>query len=359
MPCAPWTMTRLEGLAATALVAVLSACGGGGDSAPVVAPAMPPVGVIPPVVVGPPPPAGGSTASLVTSVAAPTYSPTLEAEELAAFNHLNNERGRCGFGLLAQSTALDTSAKGHAQWQLINNVIGHFQVVGTPGFTGVGPLDRAVAAGYVAPGASVTVYDDIIALTGTRVKTGFGVSSVQSLLNAPYHALSLLSTARDVGLAVRNDTDVAATQGARVLTQFALGNKLPSGPQVLGVGDVPTYPCQGSTGVGRQLENESPNPVPGRDLASSPLGTTLVVVVRAGQTLAITQARMVNQATQAVVTLRPPTTAANDPNAHLGAHQVFISADAPLLPNTAYQVTLNGSNNGVAFSKLLAFTTGS
>lgn len=359
MPCAPWTLTRLERWAATALVAALSACGGGGDSAPVVAPAMPPVGIIPPVVEGTPPPAGSSSASLVGSVAAPSYSATLESEELAAFKHLNQERGRCGFGLLAQSTALDTAAKGHAQWQLINNVIGHFQVAGTPGFTGIGPLDRAIAAGYVAPGASVMIYDDIISLAGTRDKTGFGMASVQGLLNAPYHALSLLSTARDMGLAVRNDADVASTQGARVLTQFALGNQLPPGPQVLGASDVTTYPCQGSTGVGRQLENESPNPVPGRDLASSPLGTTLVVVVRAGQTLAITQASMVNQATQVAVTLRPPTTAANDPNAHLGAHQVFISADAPLLPNTAYQVTLNGSNNGVAFSKLLSFTTGS
>lgn len=354
MPCSPWTLTQLERWTATALVALLSACGGGGDSAPVVAPAMPPV------VAGPTPPAGSPTSSLVISVAPPTYSTTLEAEERDAFNQLNNERGRCGFGLLAQSAALDTSARGHAQWQLLNNVIGHFQVAGTPGFTGVGPLERAVVAGYIAPGDAVTVYDDIIAITGTRVKTGFGVAGVQGLLNAPYHAFSLLSTAREIGIAVRNDTDVASTLGgARVLAQFALGNKLPPGPQVLGVGDVQTYPCHGSTGVSRQLENESPNPVPGRDLASSPLGTSLMIVVRQGQTLQITQASMVNQATQEAVTLRPPTTAANDPNGHLGAHQVFISADAPLLPNTAYQVTLNGRNNGVAFSRLLSFTTGS
>jgi uncharacterized protein YkwD len=356
---ASWTLTRLPPLTATALVALLSACGGGGGgSAPVMAPAMQPV-VMPPVVPGPPPPAGSPTSSLVTSVAAPTYSTTLEAEERDAFHQLNNERGRCGFGLLAQSAALDTSAKGHARWQLLNNVIGHFQVAGTPGFTGVGPLERALAAGYVAPGDAVSVYDDIVTISGTRVKTGFGVAGVQGLLNAPYHAFSLLSTAREIGISVRNDTDVASTQGARVLAQFALGNKQPPGPQVLGVGDVQTYPCQGSTGVDRQLENESPNPVPGRDLASSPLGTSVMIVVRQGQTLQITQASMVNQATQAAVTLRPATTAANDPNQHLGAHQVFISADAPLLPNTAYQVTLNGRNNGVAFSRLLTFTTGS
>lgn len=90
MPCSPWTLTRLERWTATALlVAVLSACGGGGDSAPVMAPAMPPV------------------------VAAPTYSTTLEAEERDAFNQLNN-------------------------------VIGHLQVVGTPGFTGVGPLGTSL-----------------------------------------------------------------------------------------------------------------------------------------------------------------------------------------------------------------------
>lgn len=318
----------------------------------VVVPALPPAVVTPVVTPGNP------ASSVVTTVAAPTYSATLQAEELAAFNRLNAERSRCGFGVLAQAASLDAAAKGHAQWQLINNSIGHFQVAGSPGFTGISPLDRAIAAGYIAPGASVTLYDEITSLIGTSVKTGFGALGVQGLLNAPYHAFGLLSTARDVGIAVRNNVDAASTQGARVIAQFALGHKLPDEPQVVGATEVQTYPCNGSTNIARQLENESPNPVPGRDLPSAPLGTTVVIVVREGQTLAITQASMVNKTTNAAVALRSPTTSVNDPNLHLTANQVFISADAPLQPGTPYQVTLNGSNHGAAFSRLFTFTTG-
>ena len=323
----------------------LIACGGGGggSTAPVSAAPV----VIAPVAGTP------AAADLVAAVAASTYSPALQAEELSAFNTLNAERSRCGFGLLAHSPALDATAKGHADWQLINNFRGHFQSVGTPGFTGASPADRATAAGYAWTGLA----DENTSLIGANVKAGYGASSVRTLLQAPYHAAGLLSGFRDVGFSIRNDVEVSSTFGARVVAQVNLGHTS-VGPQSLGTGDVATYPCAGTTGVDRQLLNESPNPVPGRNLAVNPLGSSILILVREGQTLVITSASMTSVATGLPVTLRAPVTSVNDPNTKVGTHQAFISADAPLQANSAYDVIVTGTNNGVAFSRSLRFTTG-
>lgn len=127
-------------------VALLVACGGGGGggtaSTPTPNPTPTPTPTPTPVVV---------TSNIVTSVSTPTYAPV--SEELAAFNLLNAERLRCGFGLLAQNPALDTAARGHADWLLINNYTGHYQIAGTTGFTGLTPDDRLVAAGYGTSGS--------------------------------------------------------------------------------------------------------------------------------------------------------------------------------------------------------------
>ena len=83
--------------------------------------------------------------TLVSAVPAASYAPWSEAQQ--AFALLNEERQRCGFGLLAQSAQLDAAAKAHADWQILNNQLSHREVPGTPGFTGVTPLDRVSAAG--------------------------------------------------------------------------------------------------------------------------------------------------------------------------------------------------------------------
>jgi hypothetical protein len=87
------------------------------------------------------------------------------------------------------------------------------------------------------------------------------------------------------------------------------------------------------------------------------LGGSVFVQLRYGNTLAITSATMTQVSNGATVILRTPVTSANSGNAFL-SHQGYVAADAPLLANTAYQVTINGSNNGTAFSRTFTFTTG-
>ncbi len=325
--------------------ALLAACGGGGGGDAVVPP------VVPPVVI----------ANIVTSVPTPSYA--LASEELATFNFLNAERERCGFGLLAQNTALDTAARGHADWLIFNHYQGHVQVSGTPLFTGVTPDDRITAATYSSLGA-FSAADELSTVLGTSTKTGMGEDLTRVLLNAPYHMKALVGNFRDVGIAVRNSIDTASTFGPRVTLQFNLAYKNSDGAQLIGASDVQTYPCAGSTGIKNQLSNETPNPVPGRDLKTNPLGSSVYIAAREGQTLAITSASMIKMTSGASVALRPAVTSANDPYAPCTSgcyksHEAYIVADAPLDANAQYQVTVNGTNDGKIFSRTFGFATGS
>lgn len=306
-------------LTAVAL-AGLTACGGGGDA-------------------GPAAPAG--------------------SEDLAAFTLLNAEREHCGFGKLAQNAQLDAAARAHADYQVINSVISHEEVAGKPGFTGVLPPARIAAAGYADAGATA---DEIAGFIGTSQKAGLGEPALRNLLNAPYHLQGLMSGFRDVGLSVRSSADTGAGS-ATVLLQINAAYKRSAGPQLFAGTEVHTYPCEGTSGVNFKLANEEPNPVPGRDLSTTPLGSSVYVAVRAGNVIGISSASMKQISTGLPVTLRAPVTAANDPYGPCAAgcfqsHQAYVAADAPLQPNTAYQVTINGTNNSVGFSRTFTFSTG-
>ena len=321
------------------ILALLASCGGGGgggDSSQTTVP---------------------SSANLQQTVIASTYAPG--SEELAAFNLLNYERNRCGFGLLRQNVQLDAAAKAHGDYQILNNVVSHLEETGKPGFTGITPSDRVVAKNYIGAGG---VTDEIVAYNGTADKTGLATSSIRGLLNAPYHLRGLVGGYREIGVSVRSSADLASSTPA-VYLQIDAAYKIIEGPQLTGSSDINTYPCEGTSGVNYQLRNETPNPVPNRDLSTNPLGSVVYMAVRVGNTLVITNATMIDMSNGQAVALRAPVTAANDPYAPcqegcFKSHQAYVAADGPLQKNAAYQVLINGSNNGTAFSRVFTFTTG-
>lgn len=342
-------MTKNNKLALLVLtLASLSACGGGsgGDTAPATSVGV----VVAPVVVS----------TIVATAPAPTYA--AGSEELAAFNKLNAERTSCGFGALAQNSALDKAAKAHADYLLVNYFLGHFETLGTPGFTGVSAADRITAAGYSTANL-FNATDELTNLIGTNLKAGAASSSIRLLLNAPYHEAALMSGFRDVGLSLRNAIDAGSTFGPRVILQVNPAYKNLDGPQLLAANEIKTYPCDNSVDIQPNLLSESPNPVPGRDLASSPLGSSVYVAVRDGNTITITGATMTNLTTGIPVVLRTAVTAVNDPNkvngvSYFKSSQAYIAADAPLTANTKHQVTVTGTNNETSFSRNFTFTTG-
>ncbi|TSD59048.1 CAP domain-containing protein [Variovorax sp. KBS0712] len=357
-------------LSAAALV-LLSACGGGGGGSgggipliaiapppdtgtPATPPAQPPVAP-PPSQPGTNDPSAGDTAStIVTSVPGSTYG--AGSEELAAYSALNAERSRCGFGLLAQNAHLDIAAAGHSNYLLVNNIAGHFQDASKAAFTGVTPTDRANAAGY-GQGLILDAFADTTGANGNVLgptefaPQGRGIAAVRSLLSAPYHALDLLSPQIDVGISIMSSDQVGAATanfGPRAISQFNLAIAQGQFSQKPDGAAVQTYPCDGTTGTAYQLKNEQPNPVPGRDLSTNPVGQPIIVAVRVGQLITIQSATMLKKSDGASVTLRAPMLKANDPNFLVDPSRAIILPDQPLEPNTEYLVSVTGTNTTMA-----------
>lgn len=343
-----------KNLFALSTLALLAACGGGSDggSTGTVATTTAPTTV-----------ASSNTSAtttstpatntLVTSVPKTTYV----GEELAAFELLNKEREHCGFGLLAQNAKLDVAARGHADWLLLNNYTGHFQVAGTPGFTGVDSTARIIASGY---GDGKDFKGGEVERDITTTKNGQGEAGIRTLASGPYHSVGLMAgNYREVGVSVRDVNDIGLSKSNRSVTTIELEYLASVGPQLFESKKVRTYPCEGSTGIKSSLQNESPNPVPGRNLATNPTGSTILIIGDLEKTLTITSATMTNTVSGADVKLLPAITADNDPNKRLSSNEGFILPDAPLSATTAYRVNITGTNDGMAFTTSFTFTTGS
>ncbi|OSZ73974.1 CAP domain-containing protein [Hydrogenophaga sp. IBVHS1] len=337
-------------LPAVALTLALAGCGGGGGDEDEGTAAN----------------SASVNAGLQLTVPTPSYAAL--SEELQAFTTLNEIRGRCGHGQLAQHTALDTSAAGHARWLAYHAAFSHTQTTGSAHFTGAAPLDRMIAAGYLTSSLQAAVSEQLAYYSSDvdgNDTIGFGIGGTRSLLNAPYHANAMLDGYRDVGVAIRNAIDAgapdASTPGAgRRSIVFNTGYQTSAGSQAAAQDDnaVLTYPCDGDSNVAAALYHEEPNPVPGRDLSTSPLGTSIMVSLKEGHTLTITSTVLTNTSSGFTVPLRPPITGANDHLGAFGAHQGYVAADAPLTAFTTYRVSLGGTNNGVSFLKTFSFTTG-
>ena len=337
----------------SATLVALTACGGGSDASSTPPVSTMPVSTVPLATTTPP----ASTGSIVTVVTAPNYAPI--QEESSAYATLNAERLRCGFGLLAQNTKLDTAARGHATWLLSNNYSGHFQITPSLLFTGARPENRMANAGYSSGTSFLSTESEFDAGGG---KTGQGIAGVRSLLNAPYHLMGMLRGFKEVGISVMDKNDLVLTPNNRFVVNIDLATDVYQAPVT---GTVRTYPCEGSIGMARSLINETPNPVPGRDLRLNPLGTSIGVVVDTGHTLVISSASMVKATTGTSVPLLNPVVGSTDYYTlkgvqYMNNNEGFISASEPLEAGTLYRVTFSGSDNGVAFQpRTFTFTTGS
>lgn len=339
--------SRLILAAVAASTLILAGCGGGGGGS--TAPAAPTT-----------PPASTATSTINPVVSTPNYP--IGSNQALVYSMLNAARVRCGFGSVSQSTPLDQAGLAHSRWMLVNNMTGHYESTTSPnGFTGVTPQDRGVAAGYVystnaglESGESQSDVSGQVAYSAIAMLTG--------LLASPYHEVDLMRGWIHMGIGYMDSTaaGTTATYGARTVMNIDEGVPTGAAYQAPGPDVVLTYPCQGTTGTATELANqESPSPVPGRNFVTSPIGQPIVVELAFGNTLTLTSATLVDMANGSGVALLAPVTSANDPNpGYLEGNEGFIMPNAPLAANTSYQVTLNGTNNGAAFSRTFSFTTG-
>ena len=329
--------------AASTLAGALVACGGGGNDAPAPAPAPPPAPS--------PAPAPSPSAPIAAQLTVP--APVgYDADRLAAFNRLNEIRLSAGLGMLAQNAMMDQAAQAHAEWTVANDSFSHFEVAGTPGFTGTNWPRRDEAFGYVPVEG------------GEVMAQGPASEAVDSLVNAAYHRAILLAFEPvDVGVGW------SSKMSASVVTPLVIDTTKPGLDSVRGLGQsaqpaiqgAAIWPLDGARNVSLRLGLEIPNPVPTQDVQT--LGTPVSITVEESKTISAIQFTVTDSATGAVV---PTQLLTNTNDSNFIIPESFIAAIplSPLSPNTTYQVVFSGSTvqfpSGAVESlgRTWSFTTG-
>ena len=182
------------------------------------------------------------------------------------------------------------------------------------------------------------------------------------LLAAPYHLAGLMASHRDVGISLKSGGNLTsgadvAYAGSTAVTWLVADMAASSTnlPQLQSSSEVLTYPCQGITDTDYEVRAESPNPVPGRDLSTQPIGHPIFIQALKGRSLVISSATITGPS--GTIPLLPTMNSANDPNSVLGSHQAIVIPSAPLTANATYSVVISGTQGGSSFSKNFVFAT--
>jgi uncharacterized protein YkwD len=293
----------------TCATVLLSSCGGSSSDTTV---ATPPVADLSPF------------APLVLSIEPPTYAEG--SQELLAFKELNEERHRCGFGLLSQNAHLDLAALAHHRYLALNSAVGHSEQPGRPGFTGADPYARAVASGY----GQFSVSEGIAGASG-------GVNGIRGLLSAPYHAIDMLFGWKDFGVAFGGATLVTA-YGVRTKTQWS--------------DEIRTYPCAGTTGTHPTSTRETPAPFANFNAV---WGQPILVLSPADFELRSAQVT----GPQGAVPIKVIYGTGNSADPHGHCHAVWTCViPEPLQPFTTYEVQLTWIHRGQPGGRTFTFATG-
>jgi uncharacterized protein YkwD len=285
-----------------------------------------------------------------TTVPNPTYG---DPAKLAGFNRINELRALAGLGLLKQDALLDAAAQAHASWMVTNNVSSHFETAGTPGFTGVWPIDRFQAQGYAASWTGEDFdYNSRAGLNNDA--SAEGLATADGLIAVIYHRASLFQPAA-VDMGAGNGDPAQATWVPLV---FDLATKMSApGGQALpaSTGAAAVWPVPNATGVKVSMGTENPNPIP--SINSALLGYPASVHCHMTQTLTVSSFTMTNTSTGAVVDAAL-IYQGNDPNNTIQPCAAGLVPKAFLAAGTTYQVSFSGTINGQPWSKTWSFTTG-
>lgn len=303
-------------------------------------------------------------------VPTPTYP--AGSDVLTAFNYLNDERVRCGFGKLIQNSALDRAAFSHAKYEDSQPVIGDTRSAyrenpGAAGFTGVTASDRAAAQGYqtTSPVFDAKGVTGILYYTNLTPGTAAGLENsavglMRKMFARRFEGLRLLSEGTEVGIGkVTRDFSTGNTRYVGSVLDVAIGNaSYAQGQTPSTAAAIRTYPCEGTT-------NANPNsattyfPVVGSGSAFS--SSPIFVVGEPGKTLTIDDVAIfdVNSSTGETIPVLHKHTRANDPDGALLPNNWtgYIVASRGFGPRP-FRVDIKFTSGGVAGTKTFTFTGG-
>ena len=316
-------------LVALSLSMLLAACGGGGGGgAPTASVTSQPTSS----------PAPTSTSGTNGTLTTPQYA--AGSQELAAFNQLNAMRQQCGFPALKENTLLDQAVANHFSYMVDNNYYGHYETQGSAGFTGATPQVRDQYAGY-----SGILGGEVI---GAGQATTNGQDLIMGLASLPYHQALMFEPFTDIGVKF----------GALSISVNALVSDMGAASPPTYSSAPLTYPCQGTTNAVYQsaAAGESPVPIINGQTVQFPIGTPVAIVGNASDTIALSSGTMTDPG-GSVINL-DLLDSATDGNHEIASFAAVAFPASPLQPNTTYNVSLTGTDNGTPFSRNFSFTTG-
>lgn len=373
-------------LAALLSAGFLTACGGGGSdgtpaqnvaaAGPVV---PPPQTTVPGVDPAPQNPAPGvdpaPTSNLLMTMPIAPY-PQGSAEQ-RSFDAINVLRIKGGFGASSYNEQMAKAAAAHVIYQVANDDVGHYEIAGRTGFTGVTPQDRCNAA------ALGTALQGQLSCGEGGSASGYTMSTVNLARNyslATGHLQGVLNYAANFsGMDFDSDTITSyytTAEGVRIplntidsVMGTVIHGIIYSAPRIVLGPDkansiVGIYPFDGMTGVGIGYattgagELFKPIRQPAGHDAWDGTGMNIMAQFPGFENPIVT-----------VFTLRKEGDTVDTPSRIQEAGMpngteptkngwAILVANKLLVPNSKYNVTLRGTYNGTPFDKTWSFTTG-
>lgn len=283
--------------------------------------------------------------------------------ETSMLNEVNAVRSAGGFGTLNHNTYLDAAARNHANYMMLNYRDGwdwggvmdqvdpatgwltaHTERVGTPGFTGVLPEDRAVAAGYD------TNYVAEVISPGYSFLEGYPYQGcVDVLFSTVFHRNGLLYYGlEEFGSAVLPSQD-------GILYACILEPALnPANNRYPPVGWVGVYPLPDQQNLATAMgdgSGEAPDPLPS---VPGIEGNPVSIYIRPYDVLTVNSFELRDSSGALVVASL--LTEAEFPF-YLTSGMAHLVPHAPLRSNTRYTAQFSGLNNGLPLTRVWSFTT--
>ena len=254
-------------------------------------------------------------------------------------NWMNFRRRQAGLTALQRNASIDCAAQAHAEYQRLNNVVTHDETNGLPGYTGAQAPERLRAAGYVL-NADGYVDGEVIAATVQRD----GFAAAEGLMAAIYHRFVILEpTFTEAGIAA-----AIRPGGYAWLTANFINNKSSSVPADGRMISWP-FPDQKNVRVNFFSDQESPDPVTGRDEVGFPVSVHAAIGARI-----IVESFTLRARGETPLATR---LLARENDMDTPESAAAIIPLMPLRPATTYDVEFKGSVDGLALNRSWSFVT--
>ena len=294
------------------------------------------------------------------------------ADQASAYNKLEEVRRQAGMPVLTVNTQLENAAQGHANYLLSNSITGHYQTIGTPGFTGTTPTNRAIAANYSNQ------------LISENVSSGnlTAINSVSTLMTAIYHRFGFLNFKSDeAGIGVTGAQSASGRYvydlGSQLMSEACEQPEASSGTYYTNVCNpdiklaeafynsannraqarnpaVILWPAPGAINATPAFFEESPDPLPDFSVSGNPISVQFNKFYFSN--IEVSEFRLFDQNGSEITNTRL-IDSTNDVNSRFDTYQYALFPLDRLKWNTPYSVRLVYIADGETFTKEWGFTT--